>query len=225
MPSPLIIVSGVGTGIGKTHVSVALVRAWSAFGRIAGFKPVETGADPSAVSPGDDAHSLERASTFHVKHSERALRFRAPLSPHLAARMERRTIDASALADTIRTLREDADGVLVELPGGLFSPLTDKLLNVDFARTLGAHLLVLVAPDRLGVLNDVLAAARAAPDFAPCIVLNTPEQSDASTGTNAAELAILQPHGVLGPLPRAERAELAAHPAIRALIARAMSFA
>jgi len=48
-----------------------------------------------------------------------------------------------------------------------------------------------VAPDRLGVLHDVVGALTAmqsrgrSPDW---LVLSAPAQADASTGTNAAEL-------------------------------------
>jgi dethiobiotin synthetase len=52
-------------------------------------------------------------------------------------------------------------------------------------------LVVLVAPDRLGVLHDVGACVRAAAvdgiTFA-AIALSAPAQADASTGTNAAEI-------------------------------------
>ncbi|HKQ70194.1 MAG TPA: hypothetical protein VJT73_12685, partial [Polyangiaceae bacterium] len=54
---------------------------------------------------------------------------------------------------------------------------------------------LLVAPDRLGVLHDVTASlglARAR-GFAPdALVLSTPGEPDASTGSNAAELQRLR---------------------------------
>ena len=221
MPAPLIVVSGVGTGVGKTHASVALLTAWSQGRTIAGYKPVETGVNPVAVTEGDDAWHLEQASTFHVKHLSCAVRFRAPVSPHLAARLEGRTLDVRALLATITRLRAETDGVLVELPGGLFSPLTERLLNFDFALETAPTLCVLVAPDRLGVLSDVIAAVRAAPALDFAILINAADSTDASSGTNAAELRLIQPREVYGPLPRRPAAELSRHPDLAALLVRA----
>jgi dethiobiotin synthetase len=73
----------------------------------------------------------------------------------------------------------------------VFSPLGPKLSNLDLALALDPAIWVLVAPDRLGVLHDVLATLGAmahlgrTPDW---IVLSAPAQADASTGHNLAEL-------------------------------------
>jgi dethiobiotin synthetase len=185
----VVVVTGTGTGIGKTHLTEALLVALGHRGaRVVGFKPVETGFDPGDAQ--SDSARLERASTFHVKQSGQ--RFAPPVSPHLAARLEGAAIPIDDLAHQTVQLRSLADVVLVELAGGLFSPLSMTVLNADFARTLGPHALVLVAPDRLGVLHDVIAATRAARAdglVIDALVLSPPAIPDASSGSNAAELA------------------------------------
>jgi dethiobiotin synthetase len=212
----LVLVTGTGTEIGKTHFSDALLRAFTALGvRAAGLKPVESGVTEGADT---DAARLARASAFHVKHP--AYSFPQPVSPHLAARADGRTIDLDRVRDWVDTARGDADLTLVELAGGLFSPLTDELLNADLARRLQPEAILLVAPDRLGVLHDVVATSRAARAEGLVLkgtVLVTPAAPDASTGRNAPELPLLTGLPVLAVLPRAPAPDLARSPAIHDL--------
>jgi dethiobiotin synthetase len=125
----LVLVTGVGTEIGKTHLATALVAAWGRHEPVFGYKPIESGV---AGSVGPDEAALEAASTFHVKHPPLHVRLRAPVSPHLAARLEGRTISLSEVARSVLALRGEAH-LVVELAGGLFSPLTDEATNADQA--------------------------------------------------------------------------------------------
>jgi dethiobiotin synthetase len=210
----LVVVTGTGTGIGKTHFAEALLRALGEQGkRAVGLKPVETGLRDTTVS---DATRLAAASSFHVKHA--GLRFDDPVSPHVAAREAGRPISVHALAAEIQSVRPQVDITVVELAGGLFTPLTDELMNADLALAVRADLLLLVAPDRLGVLHDLVAATRAAHATAlPVhgIVLMEPEHPDTSTGRNAPEVERLLRIPLLGSLPRALAADLASHPAVQ----------
>jgi dethiobiotin synthetase len=213
----LVVVTGTGTEIGKTHLSEALLRAFAEGGqrRVAGIKPIESGVTPDVES---DAQRLERASTFHVKPPVYALA--APVSPHLAAREAGVVIDVAAVADSIRPLRANADVLLVELPGGLFSPLSSTATNADLARLLAPDFLLLVCPDRLGVLHDVgatLRAARGVPLAIHATAVVAPPAADASTGGNAAELADVVRAPRVFSVPRGPVDRLAADPAVRAL--------
>ncbi len=211
MRSRLIAVSGTGTSVGKTHFAEALLRFFALrYPRVIGLKPIETGLCEASVS---DAARLERASTFHVQPFGYA--FAEPLSPHLAARRSGRgPIRTGPLLARISEVRAQSDVVVVELPGGLFTPISDTTVNADFVRDLDADAIVLVAPDRLGVLHDVLSTTRAAQSVGvdvPGIVLVAPDTPDASTGHNAAELAHLLRPPILLALPRADVPELSRH--------------
>jgi dethiobiotin synthetase len=212
----LVIVTGTGTGIGKTHVSEALLRALSdSFARVVGLKPVETGV---AEGERSDRERLESASSFHVQHS--GYLFAAPVSPHLAARESGQTIEAGVLQSIVARVREQADLTLVELAGGLFTPLSPFLLNVDVVRSLGADFVLLVAPDRLGVLHDVLAATTAAATRGVtfnAIALVAPEVADSATSRNLLELQTFLPHVRCHELPRAAVNDLVTRPALIAL--------
>ncbi|MEO6420572.1 MAG: AAA family ATPase, partial [Polyangiaceae bacterium] len=60
----VVLVTGTGTGIGKTHVACQLVALAGGRGTACGFKPIETG----VTGEGADVAALRAVSTFHVKH-------------------------------------------------------------------------------------------------------------------------------------------------------------
>ena len=193
MPAPLIVFTGTGTGIGKTFLAVATVRAWARSGAaVLGYKPLESGV---LRIEDTDGYLLEQASTFHVKPPLPVIRLARPLSPHVAARAEGVTVDLDVIQAAVERARASAaDGVVVELPGGLFSPMTDTELAADLVRRLAPDAVVLVAPDRLGVLHDVLStteAARARNIEITHVLLSPMATPDASSGTNATELRSL----------------------------------
>lgn len=155
-----IVVTGTGTAVGKTFVSVEILRTLSSLGlSCSGLKPIETGYTHPADS---DAAALAGAAG----HTLVTPYFTSPNaeSPHRAARGRGTTIAvpavASWVADKVITARWDA--VLVETAGGLFSPLSESTSNLDIVRALEPCTFVLIAPDRLGALHDVLCAVTAA---------------------------------------------------------------
>jgi dethiobiotin synthetase len=221
MAGRLIVVAGTGTGIGKTHVGEALLIRWAQQGkRVAGLKPVESGvADPA--DPSSDGARLARAASFHVKHDRYV--FAEPVSPHLAARGAGTTLTLEMIAAPVALALAQADGVLVELPGGLFTPLAPGLLNAHLARELAPDVLLLVAPDRLGVLHDLVAAtvaARALSLTVHGVVLVVPECADPSTGRNAGELSALIDPPVLATVPRGTPQQLSSTPELRLILQR-----
>jgi 8-amino-7-oxononanoate synthase len=211
--APLWVVAGTGTGIGKTHVAEALLRAWAQHrpgARLVGLKPIESGVSGGTAT---DAERLASASTFHVKQEGYALS--APLSPHLAAREEGLVIDLDHVAALVARARDGSDGVLLELPGGLFTPIAPGKSNADLAAAIAPTFVLLVAPDRLGVLHEVAAATRAAatvPLRIHGVILVAPATPDPSSGRNAAELFATAGIPVIASVPRATTTEIALMP-------------
>jgi dethiobiotin synthetase len=219
----IVVVTGTGTEIGKTFVADALLRSFPRGVRVVGYKPIESGV---TGDEGEDGRRLRLASTFHVKHPALEYLFRRPVSPHLAAREELLTIAIDAVASACRALATEADVVVVELAGGLFSPVTDRALNADIARQLPEAACLLVAPDRLGVLHDVVATVGAATARALSIggiVLSAPSTADASTGTNAAELPRFTSVPILASLPRASVDHVVAAGLLAPVVAHVMA--
>lgn len=219
MAARLVVVAGTGTGIGKTHLAEALLVALGRRGlKVAGVKPVETGFDGG---PASDEARLAKASSFHVKHT--GVRFVDPVSPHLAAREAGQPISLGRLVAEIEAVRATADLVLAELAGGLFSPLSDTETNADLAKALRADVLLLVAPDRLGVLHDLIAATRAAQAGSlgvDGVALVAPGHPDTSTGRNAAEIARMRAICLFGSVRRAPVEDLARDPELLAIASR-----
>ena len=219
MPASLILFTGTGTGIGKTFLAVATVRAFGAAGaRVIGFKPVESGVTRNEDT---DGYLLDQASTFHVKPSLPLIQLAVPVSPHVAARAAGTPIDVARVKAAVETAcASAADAVVVELPGGLFSPLTDTELAVDLVRALTPRAVVLVAPDRLGVLHEVLAtteAARARGVKLTHVLLSPARAPDASSGTNARELRRFLTLNIIDAAPFGESAPASAQELVRQL--------
>jgi dethiobiotin synthetase len=168
--------------------SAAVSSIASGEGGFGGCPPVELHSD---------ADRLEAAS-FHVQRvrPHPLLAFPEPVSPHLASRRSGTVIDVAAITRWVRSaalaLSRPNDVQIVETAGGAFSPLNPDAVNLDLALALRPALLLLVAPDSLGVLHDLRATLLAmktvglSPD---AVVLSAARAPDASTGTNAAELA------------------------------------
>ncbi len=197
-----IVVVGTGTDVGKTHVTCALLAYLAAAGiRPAAYKPIATGVEGTC----EDARLHAEAMRAGVA-VQPAYVFRRPVSPHLAAREEGRVIDVGAIRRRVEELEVGVDVVVVETAGGLFTPLDDARTNVDLLLALMPARVLLVAPDRLGVLHDVGACTTGG---AACgvgidaIVLSAPAIGDASTGGNAAELGRIG-HPVASLFPRTE---------------------
>jgi dethiobiotin synthetase len=184
-----ILILGTGTSIGKTHLGVALTSALASGGvDVCALKPIESGVGPTA----SDAQVLAAVSTFPVKPPPYV--FREPLSPHLAARRAGELIHLPTVAAWVDS--HPATVAVIETAGALLSPLGPNLTNLDLARCLHPQAVILVAPDRLGVLHDVTASLHAwrtlAPDLpSPLVVLQPPPTPDTSSGTNTVELTTL----------------------------------
>lgn len=227
----IICIVGTGTGVGKTHVAAALLRQLRAGGaRAVGWKPVESGvAEGGAGRQGEDELALHQATGVHCPT---LLRLREPISPHLAARRQGALIDGAAIERRLEELAAQWPLVVLELAGGWFSPFDDARDNADWLAALPGSLrarlrLVLVAPDRLGVLHDISAVVRAAASLRPAplvplaVALSAPAQDDDASGSNAAELAGRGPTRGLPvlSLPRAPVEALAQHPTMLELAA------
>jgi dethiobiotin synthetase len=134
------------------------------------------------------------------------------VSPHLAAADEGRVIALDAVAGWLAPLMLASDVVVVELPGGLYTPLSTRHTNANLVASLAPFATLVVAPDRLGVLHDLGALSRAARADGlrlHGIVLSTPAARDASTGSNAAGLPIVTDVPLLATIPRASVEDLA----------------
>lgn len=156
-------ITGTDTGIGKTLVSAALLRALSENGlRCAGMKPVAAGFVESAGRwINDDVEALKSAASVAVPDALiNPCALREPLAPHIAAEHEGRAIDIPAIRNAARDIAALADIVIVEGVGGFRVPLTSDFDTADLAAEFRLPV-VLVVGMRLGCLNHALLTAEA----------------------------------------------------------------
>ncbi|HEU5357309.1 MAG TPA: dethiobiotin synthase [Actinocrinis sp.] len=148
----ILVVTGTGTGVGKTITTAALAALAAARGSsVAVVKPAQTGmADGEA---GDLAEVARLAGIAEADTHEYA-RYPDPLSPAAAARMSGLPpVSLHDAAADIRKLAESRRLVLVEGAGGLLVRFDeDGTTLADLARELEAPVLV-VADPALGTLN------------------------------------------------------------------------
>lgn len=153
-------VAGTGTDLGKTHVACALLQAARDRGlSVDAFKPVVSGFNPDAPEGSDPARLAAALGRPEAWSEVSPRRYRAPLAPNLAARLEGDALVLSDLvADCQAWLRgRQVDLALVEGAGGVMSPMTDAATNLDLMVALGLPVL-LVAGSYLGTASHLLTA-------------------------------------------------------------------
>jgi len=201
-----VFVAGTDTGIGKTHAACTLIHALRAHGlRVCGMKPVASGCiETPQGRRNDDALALQAASSDRLPYAAiNPVALREPLSPHLAARLERVTIAMPPLRAAFEQLCATHEGVVVEGVGGWMVPLAPDLLASAIPRE-WALPVVLVVGLRLGCLNHALLSARAI-EADGCRLAgwigNRIDLAMAALEDNLATLRELLPAPCLGVLP------------------------
>jgi dethiobiotin synthetase len=157
-----IFITATGTDVGKTFVAVSLIRHLRQMGRtVDAIKPVVSGFDPDrpeASDPGILLSALDLPITPQEIERTSPWRFRAPLSPDLAAEREGRRIDVDAVISFCQdTIAQRQDILLIEGIGGIMVPLDDQRTVLDVMMALQLPL-ILVAGSYLGTISHTLTA-------------------------------------------------------------------
>ncbi|MDB5819905.1 MAG: bioD [Rhizobacter sp.] len=158
-----IFVTGTDTGVGKTVVAVALLHALSRHHRrVVGMKPVAAGLVRHGKAwVSEDAVALRDASTVAMPLDVvNPVALHSPISPHLAALHDGRTLTVAALHSMHQALQGMADVMVVEGSGGWRVPLNARETLADLAIAIAAPV-VMVVGLRLGCLNHALLTAEA----------------------------------------------------------------
>lgn len=194
----VLVVTGTGTGVGKTVVTAAVAAL--ARGRVAVLKPAQTGvrrdepgdlADVARLVPGITGRELAR--------------YPDPLAPDTAARRAGLPpVTPAAAATAAAELAEVHDLVLVEGAGGLLVRLDRDGTLADVAAALGAPVLV-VAAAGLGTLNHTAltteALAARGIRCAGVVVGSWPRDPGLAARCNLADLPAVTGVPLLGAVP------------------------
>jgi dethiobiotin synthetase len=156
-------VAGSHTDVGKTYAACALIRAARARGlAVDALKPVVSGFDGQEwedSDPGRLLAALGRPLTPEALEAISPLRFRAALSPPMAARLEGVRLNLAQMAEFCRMglSASTADLMLVEGVGGVMSPIAEDATGLDLMIALGLPT-VLVGGSYLGAISHTLTA-------------------------------------------------------------------
>lgn len=204
-------ITGTDTGVGKTFVAAGLASALRRCGIDVGvMKPVETGCPVKrGVLTPEDALRLKRAAgSLDALDEINPYRFKSPLAPGIAARLDGLSIDFKKVRRCFEGLLERHDAMLVEGAGGLLAPLTDKETIADLAGYLKLQLII-VAASRLGAINQTLLTVECAKKKrvpVKGIILNHPgKKADTSQRYNEGEIKRFSRLPVLGEVPHLKK--------------------
>ncbi|HZC86435.1 MAG TPA: dethiobiotin synthase [Steroidobacteraceae bacterium] len=152
-----IFVTGTDTGVGKTVIACALVRALRDEGaRVAVMKPVASGASRTREGLRNaDALALMEAAGPGYPHAYEDVNpycFEPAVSPHIAAKEAGIDVDTSMIRQKYDRLATGVDWVVVEGAGGWFAPINEHQTMADLAWALAVPALLVVGL-KLGCLN------------------------------------------------------------------------
>ncbi|MEW6740074.1 MAG: dethiobiotin synthase [Nitrospirota bacterium] len=225
-----IFITGTDTGVGKTIVSAAIIRALIKKGiRVGAMKPVETGCKKSAVRkendliPSDGMFLKEMAGMDDSIDLVTPIRFENPLAPMVASELEKIPVEINNIFDAYDVLSKKYDFMVVEGVGGLLVPIAKssqqsavssqqskkKDSKAYFVSDLIKDLelpVIVVARPALGTINHTLLtvnyALREGINVLGVIInFNNPPENSLAEKTNPDVLKELCPVPVIGTMP------------------------
>lgn len=163
MSARTLFVTGTDTEVGKTRLSVAMLRGLRTAGHAAvGYKPVASGCAQAVDGwRNEDALALQAAGTPDWDYAAiNPYAFEPAIAPHIAAAEAGVAVERDVLDAGHARLAAASDYVIVEGAGGWHVPLSETL---DFADWVAGHAwpVVLVVGMRLGCVNHALLSAHA----------------------------------------------------------------
>lgn len=162
MKNGVYFVSGIDTNIGKSYATGALARKLLEEGKkVITQKMIQTG----NIGRSEDIELHRRIMGIEMTEEDKAgltfpLVFSYPASPHLAAAIDKKTVDTDRITEATLELRKKYDIVLLEGAGGLMVPACDRELTIDYIKKLG-YPVILVTSGRLGSINHTLLSLEA----------------------------------------------------------------
>ena len=157
-------ITGTDTGIGKTYVSVGLLRKFNELKfSTFGIKPIASGCQRVGSNLyNDDALALQRTASIKMPYEYvNPIALESPIAPHLAAKLNDQILSKDDLVEKINQFfKLPADVFIVEGIGGWFVPLNKEELLSDMVKLLKIPV-ILVVGIKLGCLNHTLLTIKA----------------------------------------------------------------
>ena len=157
----ILFVSATNTDVGKTYACEKLLTHYAKKGfKVGYFKPFETGV---IDFPLDGTKMLNLVKTlnpsFDVTINDVVpYQFKLPAAPYVAK--ENTIIDLEFLKEKKKYLEQFCDLLIIEGAGGLMVPIEKDLFIIDLIKIFEAST-ILIAPSKLGCINDTLLSVNA----------------------------------------------------------------
>lgn len=157
-------VTATGTDIGKTFCTLKLCQKLKSEGKnVMVLKPIISGFDDND----DNSDSAKILKILDKDLNQKNLdeispyRFKAPLSPNVAADLENKEIDFSKLVgfckNKILEARKNNSYLFIEGAGGVMTPITNQKTFLDLIKELEIPV-ILVTANYLGTISHTLTA-------------------------------------------------------------------
>jgi len=206
-------VTGTDTGVGKTIITGALIKAAHILGfKACGMKPIETGCKRKenrdgndSLIPADGTFLRETTGTDESIDLITPIRFENPLAPLPASEIEDKPIDLDKIKTAYKELSNRYDVIIVEGIGGLLVPIKIGHLVIDLAKDFGLPIIVVSKPG-LGTINHTMLTVNCAInnglDVAGIIINYTrTSEGTLAENTNPEIIRRLSPVPVIGIFP------------------------
>ena len=138
-------ISGTDTNVGKTIVSAVLATKLEAHY----FKPIQCGLNKMNLKDSEVVKSLSKKA----KILNELYFLKKPLSPFVAAKLEKKKIDLNKILQFVKNLKTKK--LVIEGAGGLNVPINSNYLMSDLCQKLNTPL-ILVSRTKLGTINHTL---------------------------------------------------------------------
>ena len=221
-------ITGTDTGIGKTIITAALVKAAQFLGfNSVGMKPIETGCQKTVDSRqhtecSNDLHSLIPSDGNFLREisgSDESLdlitpvHFENPLAPMPASEIEGIPVDIGKITNAFAKLAYKYNVLIVEGVGGILVPIAKDYSVLNMAKDFGLPVIVVTRPG-LGMINHTLLTVNYAlkeglPVAGIIINYSRPAEGTIAEQTNPAVLEKICPVPVLGIFPHLKNVERA----------------
>ncbi len=159
-----IFITSTGTEIGKTFVTASLCHQLKMANLpVHAIKPIISGIENGNMDGTDTAiiaESLNLPKTMETWDMISPFRYKAPLAPSMAAKLEGKILDYDALISVCKTALKHNPFTIIEGVGGSFVPLDDGHLVANWIDDLRLSSIV-VAGSYLGTLSHITATTEA----------------------------------------------------------------
>ncbi len=155
-------ITGIGTDVGKSWATGWLANQFIKEGKsVITQKFIQTGNKDMS----EDIEMHRKIMNLpllpeDIEHLTAPIIFSYPASPHLAAKIDNRTINLDVIKNVSKYLTSKYDVLLIEGAGGVMVPVSENYLTIDYIKENNLPAIV-VTNGKLGSISDTLLTLEA----------------------------------------------------------------